>query len=92
MAQSLQLPALQQTADSPSCTLQVKTNTLKTLHAPFFIELHTRRVLIGGVTDGAASLSWCAQIEQVEGPRGARRADRVIPEVKFPIRFPTHAG
>jgi hypothetical protein len=35
---------------------------LKTLHVLFFIDLHTRKVLIGGVTDGAANAAWCAQI------------------------------
>ena len=40
----------------------VETVKLKTLHVLFFIELHTRRVLIGGVTDGAANVAWCSQI------------------------------
>jgi hypothetical protein len=34
---------------------------LTTLHVLFFIELH-HRVLIGGVTDGAANLAWATQI------------------------------
>ena len=40
----------------------VETIKLKTLHVLFFIELNTRRVLIGGITDGAANMAWCAQI------------------------------
>lgn len=40
----------------------VETIKLKTLHVLFFIELNTRRVLVGGVTDGAANMAWCAQI------------------------------
>jgi transposase InsO family protein len=40
----------------------VETIGLKTLHVLFFIELHTRRVLIGGVTDGPANLVWTTQI------------------------------
>jgi len=40
----------------------VETIRLKTLHVLFFIELNTRRVLIGGVTDGSANMAWCAQI------------------------------
>ncbi|HVA06938.1 MAG TPA: hypothetical protein VNG12_09375 [Acidimicrobiales bacterium] len=40
----------------------VESVRLKTLHVLFFIDLHTRKVLIGGVTDGAANATWCAQI------------------------------
>jgi transposase InsO family protein len=40
----------------------VESVRLKTLHVLFFIELHTRKVLLGGVTDGAANATWCAQI------------------------------
>jgi transposase InsO family protein len=40
----------------------VESVRLKTLHVLFFIDLHTRKVLIGGVTDGAANAAWCAQI------------------------------
>ncbi len=40
----------------------VESVKLKTLHVLFFIELHTRRVLIGGITDGAANLAWATQI------------------------------
>jgi putative transposase len=42
------------------CT--VESVRLKTLHVLFFIDLHTRKVLIGGVTDGAANAAWCVQI------------------------------
>lgn len=40
----------------------VETIRLKTLHVLFFIELNTRRVLIGGITAGSANMAWCAQI------------------------------
>jgi transposase InsO family protein len=40
----------------------VESVRLKTLHVLFFIDLYTRKVLIGGVTDGAANAVWCAQI------------------------------
>ena len=40
----------------------VESLRLKTLHVLFFIDLHTRKVLLGGVTDGAANAAWCAQI------------------------------
>jgi putative transposase len=40
----------------------VESVRLKTLHVLFFIDLQTRKVLIGGVTDGAANAAWCAQI------------------------------
>jgi putative transposase len=40
----------------------VESIGLKTLHVLFFIELHTRQVLIGGVTDGPANLAWTTQI------------------------------
>jgi len=38
----------------------VESVRLKTLHVLFFIDLRTRKVLLGGVTDGAASATWCA--------------------------------
>ena len=53
-----------------------------TLHVLFFIELHTRRVLIGGVTDGAANLAWATQIA---GNLSEAREDRAEP-----IRFLVH--
>ena len=40
----------------------VESIRLKTLHVLFFIELQSRRVLIGGVTEGPANLAWCTQI------------------------------
>jgi len=40
----------------------VESIRLKTIHVLFFIELHSRRVLIGGVTDGPANLAWCTQV------------------------------
>jgi transposase InsO family protein len=55
---------------------------LTTLHVLFFIELHTRRVLIGGVTDGAASLAWATQI--------ARNLSEARQDRSEPIRFLVH--
>ena len=60
----------------------VETIRLKTLHVLFFIDLHTRRVLIGGVTDGAASVGWCAQIARNLSETGEERAE--------PIEFLIH--
>jgi putative transposase len=52
-----------QAASIVACDLfTVETASLKTLHVVFFIDLHTRRVLIGGVTDGATNVRWCTQI------------------------------
>jgi putative transposase len=51
----------------------VESIRLKTLRVLFFIDLHTRRVLIGGATDGAANAAWCAQIARnLTGARGLR--------------------
>ena len=55
---------------------------LTTLHVLFFIELHTRRVFIGGVTDGAANLAWATQI--------ARNLSETREDRKEPIRFLVH--
>lgn len=60
----------------------VETIKLKTLHVLFFIDLHTRRVLIGGVTDGAASVGWCAQV--------ARNLSEAREERDEPIEFLIH--
>jgi putative transposase len=46
----------------------VESIGLKTLHVLFFIELHTRRVLIGGVTDGPANLAWTRTIRILDRP------------------------
>src|SRR5206468_2785001 len=40
----------------------VESIRLRTLHVLFFIDLHTRQVLLGGVTAGPANVTWCAQI------------------------------
>jgi hypothetical protein len=50
----------------------VESVRLKTLHVLFFIDLHSRKVLLGGVTDGAANTTWCAQ-NRPKPDRGARR-------------------
>jgi hypothetical protein len=55
----------------------VETIRLKTLHVLFFIELHTRRVLIGGVTDGPANLAWTTQIARILSEATEVRTDRV---------------
>ena len=60
----------------------VESIRLKTLHVLFFIDLHTRRVLIGGVTEGAANVAWCAQLA-----RNLTDARQARPE---PIRFLVH--
>jgi hypothetical protein len=54
-----------QAASIIACDLfTVETVRLKTLHVLFFIDLHTRRVLIGGVTDGATNVKWCTDRPQ----------------------------
>ena len=50
---------------------------LKTLHVLFFIDLHTRKVLIGGVTDGAANAAWCAQIARNLSEAQKNRANHI---------------
>jgi len=52
-----------QAASIVACDLfTVETVRMKTLHVLFFIDLHSRRVLLGGVTDGATNVRWCTQI------------------------------
>ncbi len=60
----------------------VESVKLTTLHVLFFIELHTRRVLIGGVTDGAANLAWATQI--------ARNLSQAREDRSEPVRFLVH--
>ncbi|MGO8860242.1 MAG: integrase core domain-containing protein [Acidimicrobiales bacterium] len=57
----------------------VESIRLKTLHVLFFIDLHLRRVHIGGVTDGPANAPWCAQI--------ARNLSEVRERRDQPIRY-----
>jgi putative transposase len=57
----------------------VESVRLKTLHVLFFIDLPTRKVLIGGVTDGSANAAWCAQI--------ARNLTEVRESHVEPIRY-----
>jgi len=52
------------------------------LHVLFFIDLHTRKVLIGGVPDGATNLSWCTQI--------ARNLSEAREARDTPIKFLVH--
>ena len=52
-----------QAASIIACDLfTVESIRMKTLHVLFFIDLHSRRVIIGGVTDQATNLRWCTQI------------------------------
>ena len=55
---------------------------LKTLHVLFLVDLHTRRVLIGGVTDGATNVKWCTQI--------ARNLSEDRESRSTPLRFLVH--
>jgi hypothetical protein len=55
---------------------------MKTLHVLFFIELHTRRVLIGGVTGDATNVRWCTQI--------ARNLSEVRKSRPTPLLFLVH--
>ncbi|MGH9121034.1 MAG: integrase, partial [Acidimicrobiales bacterium] len=60
----------------------VESVKLKTLHVLFFIELHTRRVVIGGVTDRPANVAWATQI--------ARNLSEAREDRTEPIRFLVH--
>ena len=60
----------------------VESMGLKTLHVLSFIELHTRRVMIGGVTDGPANLTWATQI--------ARNLSEAREARTEPLRFIVH--
>jgi putative transposase len=72
-----------QAASIIACDLfTVETVRLKTLHVLFFIDLNTRKVLIGGVTDGATNLSWCTQI--------ARNLSEAREARNIPIKFLVH--
>jgi transposase InsO family protein len=72
-----------QAASIVACDLfTVESVTLKTLHVLFFIELHTRRVLLGGVTDGPANVAWCTQI--------ARNLSEAREDRDLPVRFLVH--
>jgi putative transposase len=72
-----------QAASIVACDLfTVETVRMKTLHVLFFIDLHTRRVLLGGVTDGATNLRWCTQI--------ARNLSEARESRSTPLRFLVH--
>jgi len=72
-----------QAASIIACDLfTLETVRLKTLHVLFFIDLHTRKVLIGGVTDGATNLSWCIQI--------ARNLSEARESRDIPVKFLVH--
>jgi len=59
----------------------VESIRLKTLHV-VFIDLRTRRALIGGVTEGPANLAWCTQI--------ARNLSEAREDRSEAIRFLVH--
>jgi hypothetical protein len=72
-----------QAASIIACDLfTVETVTLKTLNVLFFIDLNTRRVLLGGISDRGANVAWCAQI--------ARNLAEVREARTQPIRFLVH--
>jgi hypothetical protein len=72
-----------QAASIIACDLfTVETIRMKTLHVLFFIDLHTRRVLLGGVTDGATNVRWCTQI--------ARNLSEERESRSTPLRFLVH--
>jgi hypothetical protein len=56
----------------------VEMTTLKTLHVVFLVELHTGRILIGGVSDGAANVAWCAQIVRNLSEARERRDEPIV--------------
>ncbi|MDQ6877511.1 MAG: integrase core domain-containing protein [Candidatus Dormibacteraeota bacterium] len=60
----------------------VESIRLRTLHVLFFIDLHTRCVLVGGITAGPASVTWCAQ--------AARSLTDAREDRSEPIRFLVH--
>ena len=55
----------------------VESVRLKTLHVFFFIDLQTRKVLIGGVTNGAPNAAWCAQIARNLSEARESRVNRI---------------
>jgi hypothetical protein len=72
-----------QAASIVACDLfAVETVRMKTLHVLFFIDLHTRRVLIGGVTGDATNVRWCTQI--------ARNLSEARQSHSTPLRFLVH--
>ena len=72
-----------QAASIVACDLfTIESIRLKTLHVLFFIDLHTGKVLIGGVNDGATNLSWCTQI--------ARNLSEARESRDIPIQFLVH--
>jgi putative transposase len=72
-----------QAASIVACDLfTVETVRMKTLHVLFFIDLHTRRVLICGVTYGATNVKWCTQI--------ARNLSEARESRSTPLRFLVH--
>jgi transposase InsO family protein len=72
-----------QAASIVACDLfTVESIRMKTLHVLFFIDLHSRRVMIGGVTGEATDLRWCTQI--------ARNLSEARESRSTPLRFLVH--
>jgi putative transposase len=72
-----------QAASIVACDLfTVESIKMKTLHVLFFIDLHSRRVVIGGVTREATNLRWCTQI--------ARNLSEARESRSIPLRFLVH--
>jgi transposase InsO family protein len=72
-----------QAASIVACDLfTVEAVRMKTLHVLFFIDLHTRRVLLGGVTGDATNVRWCTQI--------ARNLSEARESRSTPLRFLVH--
>ena len=72
-----------QAASIVACDLfTVESIRMKTLHVLFFIDLHSRRVMIGGITGEATNLRWCTQI--------ARNLSEARESRSTPLRFLVH--
>ena len=72
-----------QAASIVACDLfTVESIRLKALHVLFFIDIHSRRVIIGGITGEATNLRWCTQI--------ARNLSEARESRSTPLRFLVH--
>ena len=72
-----------QAASIVACDLfTVESIRMRTFHVLFFIDLHSRRVMIGGITGEATNLRWCTQI--------ARNLSEARESRSTPLRFLVH--
>ena len=72
-----------QAASIVTCDLlTMESIRMKTLHVLFFTDLHSRRVMIGGITGEATNLRWCTQI--------ARNLSEDRESRATPMRFLVH--